>query len=136
MADYSPLYLPGQAITSTASATTTGGQLMEVSGSGTVAPVSGTSYKIVGVAAFDAAANADVTIFGRGTVYESTASGAITAGAQLIGATGGKVASLAVSAAGGNTAGDIDTAANNARRIVGVALTTAADAATVTWMEI
>jgi hypothetical protein len=37
MADYVPLYLPGNAVNSTASATITGGQAVYVSGSGTVA---------------------------------------------------------------------------------------------------
>lgn len=41
MADYLPLFKPGQDITSTTSAAVTGGQLLVVSGSGTVAPTSG-----------------------------------------------------------------------------------------------
>ena len=38
MAEYLPLYKPGQALTLKASAAITGGQLLAVSGSGTVAP--------------------------------------------------------------------------------------------------
>ena len=79
MAEYLPIYKPGQAITLKASATITGGQLVEVTGSGTVGPAGLASTKVVGVAAFDAVNNDDVTIFASG-VQHATASGAITAG--------------------------------------------------------
>jgi hypothetical protein len=130
MSDYTPIYLPGNAITGTASATITGRQTLVVSGSGTVAPSSGSSAKVVGLAAADAATNAYVTYYARGTVHESTASGAITAGDQLVSAAAGAVSSLA--AASGNTAGDI----NSGRSVLGIALTTAIDTALVQWMEV
>lgn len=117
--DYSPLFLPGHEITLTASATITAGQVVEVSGPSTVAPSAAASTKVVGVAAFDAAANQDVTVFARGITHISTASGAITAGARVDAGAAGTVAS---GAAGVNN--------------VGVALTTAADGAAVTWMEV
>lgn len=129
MADYSPIYLPGRAFTSTASATIVGGQALVVSGSGTVGPSAGASAKVVGVAAMDAASAATVTVFGRGTIHEGTASGAITAGDQLVSAATGAVSTIA--AASGAVAGDI----NNARSVIGVALTTASDTAKVQWME-
>jgi hypothetical protein len=134
MADYTPVYLPGKAMTLTASAAITGGQLVEVSGSGTVAPTTASatpSAKVVGVAAFDAASGARVTVYARGTVHESTANAAITAGDQVAsGAVAGTVKALAVAA--GATTGDI----NNGRSVIGVALTTAADLAKVRWMEV
>lgn len=131
MADYSPIYLPGHEYTSTTSAAVTGGQLLMVSGSGTVAPASASSGKCVGVAGFDAASGALVTVFGRGPVHESTASGAITAGDQVVTGAAGTVATLAAAS------GTPDAAAvNAARAVIGIALTTAADTAKVQWMEI
>ncbi len=118
MADYTPIFEPGEAITLTTSATVTGGQVLEVSGVSTVAPTSASSAKVLGVAAFDAANGAKVTILGDG-VHELTASGTVTAGDQVVSAAAGAVASLA--AAAGAAAGDI----NNARSVIGVALTTA-----------
>lgn len=124
MADYVPKFTPGQAITSQASAAITGGQLVAVSGSGTVAPTAAATVAWVGVAAFDAANGEKVTIH-KGGVQRIVASGAVTAGDQVISAAGGKVATLA--AAAGAVAADI----NAARQVVGIALTTAADGATV-----
>ncbi len=130
MGAYEPKFLYGHSITGTASATTTGGQVLAVTGNGTVGPAgTGTAAKVVGVAAHDAATNATLTYFPRGKVHVSTASGAITAGDQVVAGAAGTVAAEAV--ASGNTAGDI----NNAREILGVALTTAADTASVEWME-
>lgn len=130
MSDYSPKYLPGATITATTSGTVTGGQQLVVSGDGTVAASSAASAAWVGAALCDAASGALVTMTGRGPVHISTASGAITAGDQLVTATAGKVAALA--AATGDAAADI----NNARSVIGIALTTAADTAAVEWMQI
>ncbi|MEV4179935.1 capsid cement protein [Streptosporangium canum] len=128
MSDYLPIYTPGETFTVTTSAAITGGQLVAVSGNGTVGVAGAASAAWIGVAAHDAASGSRLTVFARGTVHESTASGAITAGAQLATGAAGTVASLAVAA--GAAAGDI----NNARAVVGVALTTAADTAKVQWM--
>ncbi|WP_101791023.1 capsid cement protein [Nonomuraea indica] len=128
MSDYLPIFTPAETATFTTSAAVTGGQLLAVSGNGTVAPAAAGSASWIGVASGDATSGARVTVFCRGTVHESTASGAITAGAQLATGAAGTVASLA--AAAGATAGDI----NSARGVIGVALTTAADAAKVRWM--
>lgn len=124
MPEYVPLFKPGQSITRTASAGVTGGQLLMVSGSGTVAATSGAVTSWVGVAAFDAAAGELVTVH-KGGVQRIVAAGAVTAGDQVVAASNGRVASLA--AAAGATASDI----NSARQVVGVALTTAADGALV-----
>ena len=62
MAEYLPIHTPGQSMTSTASATITGGQVLVVSGNGTVAAhTNGTNdFNIVGVALTTAAGGAKV----------------------------------------------------------------------------
>lgn len=119
MGAYEPKFLYGDVITGTASATITGGQLLVVSGNGTVGPAGATAANVVGVAASDAAANAKVAYFPQGKVHVSTASGAITAGARVD------------SGAAGTVASGVSSLTN-----IGVALTTAADTAAVEWMEI
>lgn len=111
MSEYLPIYKPGQAITLKASAAITGGQLVEVTGSGTVGPAGAASTKVVGVAAFDAATNDNVTIYAGG-VQHAKAAGAITAGDVVQAGAAGTVAS-------GTTAP------------IGIALTTAATNADV-----
>lgn len=123
MGDYVPLH-DGEEITRKASADITGGQVVVVSGSGTVAASAGASTAWLGVAAFDCKNGDDVTIC-KGGVQRPLASGAINAGDQVVSAANGRVAALA--AAAGATAGDI----NAARQVIGKALTTAADGAAV-----
>lgn len=115
MADYLPLFKPGQAVTRQASAAITGGQVVMVSGDGTVAPATADTTAWLGVAAFDAASGDDVNVFSGG-VQRPTASGAITAGALVECAAAGEVATAATPAVG---------------TVVGVALSTAADGETV-----
>lgn len=118
MGAYEPECLYGHTYTATASTTITGGQVIAVSGNGTVGPAGADSNAVVGVAAMDAAANAQLTYFPRGPIHISTAAGAITAAARVNSAAAGTVASA--TAGVGN---------------IGIALTTAADTAAVTWME-
>ena len=115
MAEYLPIYKPGQALTLKASATITAGQVLAVSGSGTVAPAGAASTAVVGVAAFDGVTNDNVTLYAGG-VQNCTASGAITAGSPVIAGAAGTVVASAVPPGG---------------QQVGVALTTAADTAKV-----
>lgn len=110
MADYTPIH-SGLATTSTTSAAVTGGELLAVSGDDTVAKTSAATAAWLGVAGYDAASGALVTVE-HGGVQELTASGAITAGAQVIAAADGKVATIG--------AGTQD-------QVVGIARTTAAD---------
>ena len=105
--EYLPIYKPGQAFTLKASAAITGGQLVEVTGVGTVGPAGAASVKVVGIAAFDAAQNDNVTIYAGG-VQHALASGAVAAGAVVQAGAAGTVAA-------GTTAP------------VGVALTTGTD---------
>jgi hypothetical protein len=119
MADYTPVQNPGHEFTFTASAPVTGGQVVIVTGPMTVGPATAASPAVVGVAGFNAAAGARVTVFVNGMVHETVASGAITAGAPVASAATGKVAA----AAGSPLVG-----------VVGLALTTAADGALVRWI--
>jgi hypothetical protein len=91
MAEYLPIYRPGQALTLKASAGITGGQLVAVSGAGTVATAGAAAANWVGVAAFDASTNDNVTIH-CGGVQSLTASGSIAAGDSLVSAASGQVA--------------------------------------------
>lgn len=111
MADYIPLFKPGQAYTSTVATTAVvGGRLVEVNGVGTVGPAGAASVKFCGVAATDAAVGDKVTLH-TGGIQRLTASAAITAGDNLACAAAGKVAAI-----GAGTFG----------QLVGVALTSAA----------
>jgi hypothetical protein len=119
MADYSPVYLPGRAISGTASAAITGGQVLVVSGDGTVGPAGDAAdVAVVGVAAHDAASGARLTYFGRGTVHETTTAAAVTAGA-------------AVSAGADGTVDDD----GGSDPTLGVFLTSAGSAEKAMWME-
>lgn len=119
MSDYAPLFMPGDVITCTTSAAVTGGRLAAVSGNGTVAHAGADSNAVIGVFAFDAASGTQVSVHGRGQVHVSTAAGAITAGDRINAAATGTVKTA--TAGVGN---------------IGVAMTTAADTALVTWMEV
>lgn len=115
MAEYLPIHTPGQAVTLKASGSITGGRVVAVSGSGTVATAGADSATWVGVAAHDAATNDNLTIWCGGT-QECVAAGAITAGDAIECAASGAVATAASA---------------TALTYVGVALTTAADGAKV-----
>lgn len=91
MAEYLPVFKPGQAFTLKASAAVNGGQLVEVTGNGTVGPAAAASTKVVGVAGFDTAINGNVTVYAGG-VQHATASGAVTAGDVVQAAANGQVA--------------------------------------------
>jgi hypothetical protein len=77
MAEYSPKFTPGQDITMTASATVTGGQLVEVTTPGSVGPAGAGSVKWLGVARFDTAIAGKVT---AGQRVIPAAAGAVAAG--------------------------------------------------------
>jgi hypothetical protein len=112
MGDYSPLH-KGDTYTRTASATITGGQLVRVSGAGTVAAVSAASDDWLGVAAFDAV-NGDLVSVEVGGVQRILATGTVTQGELVHGGTAGTVVT--------------HTNGTNDVNIVGLALTTATDA--------
>jgi predicted RecA/RadA family phage recombinase len=110
MAEYLPLHDEGDSITRQASATITGGQLVIVSGSGTVGPGSAATHLWLGVAAFDAVSGDNVTVYASG-VQRLVATGTVTAGQLVEAATAGTVAT--------HTNGTAD------YNVVGLALTTA-----------
>lgn len=119
MADYVPIICDDdRSFTSQASATITGGQVLAVSGSGTVAPAGANSLAVVGVAAQDAASTAYLTVYAGG-IQLLTASGTVTAGDIVVAGAAGTVATLA--AVTTPTAADV----TNTRATLGVALTTA-----------
>jgi predicted RecA/RadA family phage recombinase len=91
MSEFSPLFKPGAEFTRLTSAAVTGGEVLVVSGEGTVAPSSAASAAVLGVAAFDAASGEYVTVITAGVVNVD-ASGAISAGASVAAAASGAVA--------------------------------------------
>lgn len=91
MAEYTPLFKPGTAVTFTTTAAVKGGQVVEITGDRAVAPAGAASKKVAGVAGFDAIAGQSVTVHSGG-IQRPTASGAIAAGARVAAAGGGKVA--------------------------------------------
>jgi len=106
MADYTPVFSPGTATTSTASAAITGGQLLMVTGDDTVGPAGAASLAYVGVAGHDAAVGARVTVLaGPGQVHRTTSTGAITAGSLVQCGAAGVVATLGGTPAEGQSIG-------------------------------
>ena len=133
MADYTAVNLPGTVITLQASGTITGGDLLVVSGSGTVAKaaaLAGLNY--VGIAGHDAVSGQKVAVIAAKAVHESIADGAVTAGDLL---TTTNTANRQVKTLAAAGAAYVQAEANATRGVVGIALFTAADNATVRWMQ-
>jgi hypothetical protein len=125
MGDYQPVYTGGaKPSTATTSAAVTGGQLLMVSGSGTVGVATEAGgATAVGVAAHDAPSGGKVAMWPlAGVVHELAAPAAITAGAGIIAEDAGTVqtATIATAAAAGTLIGiALTTAASNKVRFVG-----------------
>jgi hypothetical protein len=137
MADYTPVYLPGDVIPMTASAAITAGQLLQVTGNNTVGPVAlaaAPSVNVIGVAGQDTTVNGRVTVYGFGPVHESVPVGTVTAGDQLTTPVTGDTAGAQVKTLAPvttPTAGDVV----GTRALLGVALTTATNPNKVRWMQ-
>jgi len=118
MAEYTPVFAGGTGPwTLQASATVTGGRLVESTGAGTVGPAGAASVKVLGVAATDCATGAKVQVWPlAGLTHEVTGAGAIAAGDNLAAGAAGVVAPIAAGTFG---------------QLVGVADRAAADGATV-----
>lgn len=116
MAEYLPLHDEADSFTRVASAALIGGQLVRVSGSGTVGPVTAASSDWLGVAAFDCNSGDQVTVY-TGGVQRCIATGTVTAGQLVEGAAAGAVATHA------SGTGDVNS--------VGLAMTTATGPALV-----
>ncbi len=124
MADYTPVFPLGAAgFTSQASGTISGGDCVAVSGSGTVAAAGAGALTVVGVAAHDAVSGGKVTVLPLKQVHETLAgAGGVPAGNPLkVGAAAGKLILWV-------------TGTDSAAAFVGVALTTAAADATLSWI--
>jgi hypothetical protein len=123
VADYTPVFplAPGP-FTSQASGTITGGDLVAVSGSGTVASAAA-GASAIGVAAHDAVTGQKVAVHPLKQVHETLAGVAgVTAGNPLkVGASPSKLVLWV-------------TGTDGAEKWVGVALTTAAADATLRWI--
>lgn len=118
MADYVPVYTGEvQPSSHTTSAAVTGGRLVAVSGVGTVAQAGAASTTVIGVAAFDAASGARVSVWPiDGVIHELEAASAITQGGGIQAAANGQVDPATTSIAAASAAGTL----------LGVATTTAA----------
>lgn len=110
MADYMPIFKPGEDITLTAGAAINAGELVYASAANTVLKTSAATAAWVGVAKTDAASGAKVGVTSGG-VQELTAGGAIAIGVNVIPAADGKVVTVG---------------AGTAFTVVGIAITTAA----------
>lgn len=127
MADYLPVYTGGvKPFTRTASATITGGTVVEATTTGNVGPAGAASLKCTGVAAHDAASGTQVTVWPLANVtHEVTvvAAGTVTVGDGVIAGTAGTVNTVAVAtgAAAGTLIGIASTTATapNKVRFVG-----------------
>ncbi len=104
----------------TASATITQGQVLEVTGSGTVGPAGAASTAVCGIAVAGAASGAPVRVFLFGGAWNSAASGAITAGARVAAGAAGAVQTIG---------------AGTFQQQIGTALTTASGGF-VTWTPV
>lgn len=119
MAEYLPLYRPGDTVTFGVTTAVTGGQPVELgTADRSVAPAAAASAKVVGVAGHDAAVGDRVTVEVGNPIHVLTASGAVTRGTRLETAGSGKVRTLASGTA------------------VYLALTSAADGATVEALQL
>lgn len=114
MADYVPVFVDNEPYTQTASATITGGQIVENTGVGTVGPAGANSVKAVGVAGNDAVSGADVAVYPiTGNVHETVSTAGSTTGDRLACAAAGAVATgVAATLAAAGT--DIGVAINTA----------------------
>lgn len=113
MADYVPVFKPGEDLTFTAGAAIVGGRLVAISGANTVTETGGATAAWIGVATQDAASGAKVAVTSGG-VQEVTAAAAVVAGDILIPAATGRVTPIG--------------AGTTYSQVVGVALTAAAGA--------
>lgn len=99
MAAYLPKFAGSEPITRIASADIVGGRLVSVSGANTIANSGADAATVIGVAGDDALTGASVTVYPRPAgVHPLVASGAIAAGAKVISASAGKVATIGAGA--------------------------------------
>lgn len=121
MADYTPVYVSKtNPLTKTASATITGGQLVEITTASAVGPAGAASTKVIGVAAHDAASGARVTVWPLNNVeHEITSTGTIAVGDGIASGAAGVAATVVVAtgAAAGTLIGRATTAATGGAKV-------------------
>ena len=146
MAAYTPIALPGTPYTFTATGALAGGDLVGVVAGGMSVNKASSlaSLAYVGVAGHDAAIGQKVTVYIAKAIHESVADGAVAIGDQLTttNTANRQVKSLAavnvnVNATFSDTEVEaaINTAVNQARAVIGVAVTAAADNTIVRWVQ-
>jgi hypothetical protein len=146
MADYTPVALPGTTYTFTATGALAGGDLVGVVAGGmAVNKVSSlASVAYVGVAGHDAAIGQKVTVYVAKAIHESVADGAVAIGDQLTttNTANRQVKTLAPVVVNVNSTfsdteveAAIQTAVNQARAVIGVAVTAVADNQLVRWVQ-
>lgn len=126
---------PSNELSLTTSGAVQGGDYLVVSGTGTVAKAGAAAVNWVGIAGHDAASGAVVTCLARGPLFLGVADGSITAGDLLTTGAHTGTPSKTVKSLGAvttPTAGDV----TGTRALVGIALTTAADAAAVRYVAV
>jgi hypothetical protein len=109
VADYAPVYGRPKAMTLTAGAAISGGQVLKFSAADTVVPADLNCTNYAGVAAHDAASGALVTVLMGGGVVHETNAAAATAAAALV-------------YAGSATAGELGAANSSYNVPIGVAV--------------
>jgi hypothetical protein len=135
--DYTAVFLPGLTVTFIAASNITGGDPVEVAGSGavqkcTAGPDGLGSLKYVGVAGHDTTAGLLVTVIVDRVVHDGTAEGAVIAGDLVMAsAVAGKTVTSAPATASVPGRADVEAG----RAVIGLALTTASDGTTVRWMQ-
>lgn len=150
MVDYAPIAVPGGTWSFTTTTAVVGGDLVEITGSNTVGKV-GTlaSSKFIGVAGHDASVGTKLTVIMAHPIHESVADGAVAAGDQLTttNTANRQVKTLAatnvnVDVTGTPTEASIEaiepafnTAINQARAIIGIAISAGADNTLVRWAQ-
>jgi hypothetical protein len=150
VADYTPIALPGQTFTFNAGGAITGGDLVDVSGSNTVVKSATlASRAFIGVAKHDVASGGKVTIVLAHPLHESVADGTVAAGDQLTTTNTANrqvktlgAAALNVDVTASPTEASIEafnaainTAVNQARSIIGIAVSGGADNTLVRWAQ-
>src|ERR1700754_1795719 len=145
MADFTPVFMPGTAQTLGAGGAITGGALVTLSGASTVVKAAVTaSTAYIGVAGHDAANGTKVTVHILKAVFDSIADGTVTAGDQITttSTANRQVKSLAASAVDVTASptqttinNAINQSVNNARAVIGIAVTTASDNTLVRWIQ-
>lgn len=100
MAQYLPLFRPGDTVTFNVTAAVTGGQPVQVGATDrSVAPAAAASASVVGVAGHDAAVGDKVTVEVGKPIHSLKAAGAVTRGQRLETAGAGAVRTLATGTA-------------------------------------